>query len=260
MEFGYSVAGAFVGFMVGLTGVGGGSLMAPLLIMLFGFSPAVAIGTDLWFAAITKSVGGIIHHRMGSADWQIIRRLALGSIPAALATLLWLGFVHSGKLDAGILLKLLSFALILTACIMPFKERLRLPLMRLKNASGARLRQRQIIVTIGGGAVIGGLVTLTSVGAGALVAMLLTLVYPVRMNAKRIVGTDLIHAIPLALIAAIGHSLLGNFDGMLLGALLLGSIPGIILGSLASKYVNEKWVRIALAAMLLISALKLLTS
>jgi uncharacterized membrane protein YfcA len=259
MELGYSLAGAFVGFMVGLTGVGGGSLMAPILILFFGFSPAVAIGTDLWFAAITKTAGGLIHHKLGSTDWKIVGRIALGSIPAAILTLLWLAIYHDGELDAGPLMKLLGVALLVTAGLMLIKKRLARPLIALKAMMGPGMRSHQFIATIAGGAVVGGLVTLTSVGAGALVAVMLAMLYPLRLGAKSIVGTDIVHAIPLTLVAAIGHSWLGNVDPWLLGSLLLGSIPGIVLGSLLTGRINDNLVRYALVGMLVVSAVKMIS-
>lgn len=263
MEWSYSLAGAFVGFLVGLTGVGGGSLMAPLLIVLFGFSPAVAIGTDLWFAAITKTAGGIVHHRLGSTDWRIVGRLALGSLPAAVLTVLWLAFFHDGSLQSDLLMKLLGAALLLTAVLMVFKTRITAPLRRMHAGLGSQLitlRRWQLVMTLAGGLAVGVLVTLTSVGAGALIAVLLALIYPLRLGTRSIVGTDIVHAIPLTLVAALGHSWLGNVDGWLLGSLLLGSIPGIVLGSLATGKINDNLVRYALAVMLLVSAGKMLFS
>ncbi|WP_373488667.1 sulfite exporter TauE/SafE family protein [Blastomonas sp.] len=260
MDLGYSVAGMFVGFLVGLTGVGGGSLMAPILILFFGFSPAVAVGTDLWFAAITKTVGGAIHHRVGSPDWQIVRRLMLGSLPAAGVTLLWLALFHEGRLESGFLLHLLGGALFAVALVMLLKPRLG-PIMAIfRNKMGTSMRQRQLVATIVGGAAVGVLVTLTSVGAGAVVAVLLALVYPMRLGARTIVGTDIIHAVPLTLLAAMGHSWLGNVDFWLLVSLLLGSVPGIAVGSLTAGKVNDDLVRYALAAMLIVSATKMVTS
>ena len=256
----YSLAGAFVSFLVGLTGVGGGSLMAPILILIFGINPALAVGTDLWFAAITKSIGGAIHHKFGSPDWKIVMRLAAGSLPAAIITVVWLALAHDGKLDAGPLMILLGIALLVTAVMMLLKPRLHNPLRRLRDTMGPSLRSRQLTATVAGGAIIGALVTLTSVGAGALVAVLLTIIYPLRLRAKAIVGTDIIHAVPLTLVAGIGHSFLGNVDTWLLASLLIGSIPGIILGSLASGRVNDNLVRYALAAMLVVSAVKMITS
>jgi uncharacterized membrane protein YfcA len=260
MDLAYSVAGAFVGFLVGLTGVGGGSLMAPILILLFGFSPAVAIGTDLWFAAITKTAGGFIHHRLGSPDWKIVGRLALGSLPAAALTLLWLAQYHSGKLESDLLMKLLGAALLVIAMLILARRRIVRPLRLLRDRMGPRMRDHQFIATIAGAMVVGCLVTLTSVGAGALVAVMLAMVYPLRMNARTIVGTDIVHAIPLTLVAAIGHSWLGNVDAWLLASLLLGSIPGIIVGSLVTGKINDNLVRIALAVMLIASSLKMLLS
>ncbi|BBC70968.1 membrane protein [Altererythrobacter sp. B11] len=257
MEPGYALAGAFVGFLVGLTGVGGGSLMAPILI-IFGINPATAIGTDLWFAAITKSVGGGIHHRLGSPDWKIVLRLAAGSIPAALLTLFWLARYQGGSLKPELLMHLLGVALLVSAGMMLVKPRLHGPLLRLRNALGPAMRSRQVAATVIGGAVVGSLVTLTSVGAGAIVAVMLAILYPLRLRTRSIVGTDIVHAVPLALVAALGHSWLGNVDVTLLGNLLLGSLPGIVIGSLVAGHVNEVLVRTALATMLAISAIKMI--
>lgn len=260
MDFLYIVPGALVGFLVGLTGVGGGSLMAPILILLFGFQPAVAVGTDLWFAAITKTAGGYVHRRVGSPNWRIIFLLALGSVPASVLTLVWLGTSRGGQLEAEPLMRLLGAVLLLTAVITPIKNNLYAPLTALRRRMGSMLRPGQVVATVIGAAFIGCLVTLTSVGAGALVAVMLMLIYPLRLDMKSVVGTDILHAIPLALIAAIGHSLFGNVNWQLLSYLLLGSIPGIIIGSLATGKISEKWVRIALSAMLGISGLKLVLS
>lgn len=260
LNLGYSLAGAFVGFLVGLTGVGGGSLMAPILILLFGFSPAVAVGTDLWFAAITKTVGGGIHHKLGSPDWAIVKRLALGSIPAALITLVWLGLFNQGRLESDALMVLLGVALLATAVVMLFKTRITAPMRKFHRLPDAVTQRRQLIATLLGGMVVGVLVTLTSVGAGALVAVLLALTYPLRLSARTIVGTDIIHAVPLTLVAALGHSWLGNVDLWLLVSLLIGSVPGIIVGSLAAGKVNDQLVRYALAAMLVVSGVKMIGS
>ena len=263
LDLAYSLAGGFVGFLVGLTGVGGGSLMAPLLILLFGFSPAVAVGTDLWFATITKATGGLIHHRLGSADWKLVGRLCLGSIPAAVLTLLWLGLFHHGRLESHLLVLLLGCALLATALLMVLRPYLSIPLHALRHRLTPRLprlRAQQFALTVAGAALIGALVTLTSVGAGALVAVMLAVLYPLRLGTKTIVGTDIIHAVPLTFVAAIGHSWLGNVDAWLLASLLLGSIPGIVAGSLVTGRINENLVRYALAAMLVVSALKMILS
>ena len=260
IDLSLSLAGGFVSFLVGLTGVGGGSLMAPILILVFGINPALAIGTDLWFACITKTIGGAVHHKFGSPDWKIVLRLAAGSVPVAILTLAWLALAHGGKLEASALMHLLGFALLLTALMMLLRPHLRARFVRLRDRMGTSLRRRQLFATVAGGAVVGGLVTLTSVGAGALVAVLLAMVYPLRLNARTIVGTDIIHAVPLTLVAAIGHSFLGNVNPWLLASLLIGAVPGIILGSLVSGRVNDNVVRYALVAMLLVSAAKMVTS
>ncbi len=260
MDLGYAVAGGFVGVLVGLTGVGGGSLMAPILILLFGFNPAVAVGTDLWFAASTKTVGALVHHRVGSPNWKIAGRVALGSVPAAIVTLLWLGLFHGGRLESDLLMKLLGGALLVTASLMLARRRIIRPLTGLRDRMGPRMRNHQLVATIAGGTVVGCLVTLTSVGAGALVAVMLALIYPLRLTARSIVGTDIVHAIPLTFVAALGHSWLGNVDLDLLVNLLVGSIPGIIVGSLLAGKIEDNIVRLALAAMLVVSALKMITA
>ena len=260
IDLGFTLAGAFVSFLVGLTGVGGGSLMAPILILVLGVSPALAVGTDLWFAAITKTVGGFTHHKLKSVDWYVVRRLAIGSVPAAVVTLLWLWLFHDGKLDAKPLMRLLGAALLLTSVMMVLKPRIQPALVKLSKTMGTGMRSRQRIIITVGAVIIGAMVTLTSVGAGALVAVLLATVYPLRLGTKQIVGTDIVHAVPLTLVAGMGHTMLGNVNGWMLASLLLGSIPGIIVGSLVSGRVKEDYVRYALAAMLAVSSIKMLTS
>lgn len=259
-ELYYSLAGALVGFLVGMTGVGGGSLMAPILVLGFGFAPALAVGTDLWFATLTKCVGGVVHRRFGSPDWRVIGRLAAGSVPAAILTVLYLGFAEGGKLNSALLMTLLGAMLLLTALLLPVKHIIHTPVTRLRAMLGERLGITQLIATVLAGAVVGILVTLTSIGAGALVAVVLMLLYPLRLDTKSLVGTDIVHAIPLALIAALGHSWLGNVDWHLLAMLLLGSVPGVIAGSFAAGRVSETWVRLTLAGMLAFSGIKMLTA
>lgn len=260
IDLSYSLAGLLVSFLVGLTGVGGGSLMAPILVLGFGVNPALAVGTDLWFAAITKTIGGGMHHKLRSVDWYVVRRLALGSLPAAVITLLWLWLFQDGELDAGPLKKLLGAALLITSLMMLAKPRIQPALVKLRARLGDGMRTRQRVMVVGGGAVIGALVTLTSVGAGALVAVLLATAYPMRLGTKKIVGTDIVHAVPLTLVAGSGHLLLGNVDGWLLASLLIGAIPGIVLGALASGKVRDEYVRYALVAALVASSFKLLTA
>jgi uncharacterized membrane protein YfcA len=262
MDLGYSLAGALVGFLVGLTGVGGGSLMAPVLILLFHRAPAVAIGTDLWFACLTKMAGGVVHQSLGSPDWRIVGRLAAGSLPAAAVTVWWLATYHEGHLQSEVLLDLLAVLLLLTAGLLLFKDRIVRPLRLARLSVEPAMRKThagQVAVTVLGAAAVGALVTLTSLGAGAFVAVMLALVYPLRLNAKKIVGTDIIHAIPLTLMAGLGQAWLGNVDGWLLGSLLLGSIPGVVAGSFLADRIDDRLVRYALAAMLVVSGVKMLT-
>ena len=258
INLGYSFAGAFVSFLVGLTGVGGGSLMSPILILFFGVSPAMAVGTDLWFAAITKTAGGAMHHKLQSVDWHVVRRLCMASIPAAVLTLVWLWLFQNGELDDKPLKILLGCALLLTSVLMLLKLRIQPALVRLRGRMNTNIRGKQRLLILAGGALVGAMVTLTSIGAGALVAVLLAMAYPLRLTSKQIVGTDIVHAVPLTLVAGAGHAALGNVDGALLISLLIGSIPGILLGSLVAGKVPEHWVRYALAGMLVVSSLKML--
>lgn len=255
----HPVSGFVVGLMVGLTGVGGGSLMAPLMILLLGVAPATAVGTDLWFAAITKMVGGTIHHSQGHADWQVVRRLAWGSLPAALLTLWFLSMTDMAQVKTGLIVQLLGGVLVLTALVTFFNKRLDSVATRVDGERLQAYRRALPGVTVACGAILGVLVTLTSVGAGALGATMLVMLYPMRMTAQRVVGTDIVHAVPLTLLAGIGHFWMGNVDISLLGSLLLGSIPGIIIGSKLTRKINGTALRWALAAMLLFSGIRLLS-
>ncbi len=252
-----TLAGFGVGVMVGITGVGGGSLMTPILVLLFGVAPASAIGTDLWFAAITKFVGGSIHHRLGSVDWQVLRRMWLGSLPSSVLTLLWMqhsGIAHS---KPRILLIALGVVLLLTSVAMLFMSRTHAYARNLRTTAPDRFLFLQPIMTVLAGGVLGFLVTLTSVSAGALGTALLLYIYPFRMKAARLVGTDIVHAIPLTMVAGTGYMLMGNVNFALLGNLLLGSIPGIVVGSLLASKAREGALRTAIAILLVVVGVKL---
>jgi len=265
MSLAYTISGFAVGLLVGITGVGGGSLMTPLLVFLFGFNPAVAVGTDLLFAAITKTGGVWVHHgKHGSVDWRIVRWMALGSIPFALITLFVLKhFMAIGKETTGVITFTLGIALILTAVALFVRSFLLNRASKLKpiddqhsNPSNtARFKHFQIPATVLIGAILGVLVTLSSVGAGALGTVALLFLYP-KMTTLKIVGTDLAHAIPLTAVAGIGHLSLGNVDLILLGSLLIGSLPGIWLGSHLSAKIPERFLRPVLASILLLIGLK----
>ena len=255
-----TAAGFGVGLLVGLTGVGGGSLMTPILVLLFGVAPASAVGTDLWFAALTKIVGGTVQHRRGMVDWQVVGRLSLGSLPAAVLTLLWMHASGSARVSQGLILQALGGVLLLTAAAMVFKRRMQAVGQALRSTAPASFKRAQPALTVLAGAILGGLVTLTSVGAGALGTVMLVYLYPFRMTPARLVGTDIVHAIPLTLVAGTGHLLLGHVDFALLGTLLLGSIPGIVIGSLLSSRAPEGLLRAAIAAVLVAVGAKLVFS
>jgi hypothetical protein len=251
----YSLSGFFVGLLVGITGVGGGSLMTPLLILLFGVHPATAVGTDLLYAAITKSGGTLIHGFSRSIDWSVVWRLAAGSLPMTAVSLVVLSHIdRHGSAGSGLITTVLGIALFLTAAVLVFRKRI----VALYNARISPLdRRRTTLFTIMMGAVIGFLVSISSVGAGAIGAMGLVLLYP-RMPMAQIVGSDIAHAVPLTLLAGIGHWILGSTDWHLLGTLLIGSIPGIVIGSYYCSRVPEGALRTVLAITLTVVACKLL--
>ena len=252
------LAGFLVGVLVGFTGVGGGALMTPLLVFLFGVAPQTAIGTDLLFASITKGFGSWVHGSRGSIDWLILRRLCAGSLPAAVLTLLLMRYFPPDKGLQALLLPALGIALALTSVAMLFQPTLHRLGQKLRTTTPERFKGAQPGLTVAAGAVLGFLVTLTSVGAGALGVVMLVYLYPYRLTPPKLVGTDIAHAVPLTLVAGLGHFGLGHVDFHLLGALLLGSIPGIILGSRLSTTASRVYVRNAIAVMLAVVGVKLM--
>jgi uncharacterized membrane protein YfcA len=253
MEFGYIFAGFLVGLLVGLTGVGGGSLMTPILVLFFHIKPAFAVGTDLLYASVTKSVGIFAHGKLGNIDWKMVRLLAYGSLPASVLTTLYLrhldiasdAAVDSIKFWLGVALIITSFSVLFRNQLTAFSKR-----EHLINAEWTPY------LTVILGTILGFLVTLTSVGAGALGVIALLIIYP-RRPITTIVGTDVAHAVPLTLLAGLGHASIGTVDYQLLGTLLIGSIPGIWIGSHLSSKLAEHWVRIALALILIFVGIKL---
>jgi uncharacterized membrane protein YfcA len=258
LDLATTLSGFGVGIIVGLTGIGGGALMTPLLVLVFGVAPHTAVGTDLLFACITKVFGVLVHGRRGTVDWQVVRRLATGSLPAALATVLLLAYYGTSEARSEVILTGVSVALVLTATGLLFRRRLQEVGKSLRSRAPGRFKQAQPSLTVVAGAVVGLLVALTSVGAGALGTVALVYLYPFRLTAPKLVGTDLAHAIPLALVAGAGHLMLGHTDFALLANLLLGSIPGILLGSSLSTRAPEALIRNAMAAVLLVVAGRLL--
>jgi len=254
MNIEYIFSGFFVGLLVGLTGVGGGSLMTPLLVLVFKFPTAIAIGTDLLYASITKSAGVISHSRLGNIEWKIVRNLMMGSIPASFLMTYYLkGIDLYAYENVKIINFSLGLALILTSIAVIFQ-----PLISKKTGmQKTRALKNTTILTILLGLLLGILVTLTSVGAGAMGVTALLLLYP-KMSIKKIVGTDIAHAVPLTLFAGLGHWNLGTVNTYLLLSLLIGSIPGIWLGSNLSSKIDEKWLRYILAIVLLIVGIQLI--
>jgi uncharacterized protein len=247
-------AGFAVGAIVGLTGVGGGSLMTPLLVLLFGVHPATAVGTDLLHAAISKSGGTYVHASKHRVEWRISALMALGSVPAAIVTLLVLHRLTGGLGNSSFITTALGVALILTA--LALATRLRVTPTLEQSPPGLR-RARHPVFTVATGVVLGVLVSISSVGAGALGVTALFFLYP-GLAAKRIVASDLAHAVPLTFVAGMGHWAYGSVNWLLLLSLLIGSLPGIYLGSQLSGFVPERLLRILLIAMLTLIGVKLM--
>jgi uncharacterized membrane protein YfcA len=241
----YTLSGFLVGLIVGVTGVGGGSL-------LFGVSPATAVGTDLLYASLTKTLGGWVHGRRGTVDWKVVGLLSLGSLPAALVTIAMLKYLAlNEKTLGGLVTGVLSGALILTAAALLLKGRIRKFAQRWDGTERGLFHRHLRAATIVTGVIVGILVTVSSVGAGVLGTVALLFLYP-RMPAVKVVGTDIVHAVPLTAVAGMGHLALGTVDIVLLGSLLLGSLPGIYIGSHLSDRVPDAILRPVLAIMLLI--------
>ncbi|MGZ8315723.1 MAG: sulfite exporter TauE/SafE family protein [Telluria sp.] len=252
----YIISGFAVGLLVGMTGVGGGSLMTPLLTLLFGVPPSVAVGTDLAFASITKGAGTFTHRLRGTVHWDIVKLLCIGALPAALVATL--GLKHFGTLNAEIgqiIRYSIAGSVLLTVVALLFKGKM----LAWINAKRERQLQGRALAaaTITSGAVLGILVTVSSIGAGAIGATLLVMLYP-RLSSAEVAGTDIAYAVPLTAIAAAGHWWLGSIDWTLLATLLIGSLPGITLGSWVARAVPERFLRGLLAMTLTGVAAKLI--
>lgn len=258
MDLQFVASGFAVGLLVGMTGVGGGSLMTPLLTLLFGVTPAVAVGTDLAFASLTKGVGTFTHRLRGTVHWDIVRRLCLGALPAALCASLALKHFGTLSHEMGQIIRYtIAGSVMLTVTALLFKRQMLawITARPERQLQGRALRNATIIA----GAVLGVLVTISSIGAGAIGATLLVLLYP-RLTAAEVAGTDIAYAVPLTAIAAVGHWWLGSIDWSLLLTLLVGSVPGITIGAYAARAVPERLLRAILAVTLVAVAVKLVYS
>jgi hypothetical protein len=237
-----------VGGLVGMTGVGGGSLMTPLLILLFHVHPGTAVGTDLIYASVTKAGGSMVHGYNKTIDWRVVGRLAMGSLPATALTVLLLYFLKVDSATAkSLITKVLGLAILFTAASLLFRKQL---MHWYDNRIGELPAPLVFKLTVLTGTILGVLVTLSSVGAGAIGVVALVMLYP-KMPARRIVGSDIAHAVPLTLVAGLGHSILGSIDFHILASLLAGSIPAIIVMSMVSARASDTAVRVALAVVLL---------
>jgi uncharacterized membrane protein YfcA len=257
IDVAYALAGALTGFVVGLTGVGGGALMTPILLIFFGVSPTTAIATDLWFAAITKLVGARVHHSNGNVDWQVAKRLWLGSLPMALLIVVIVSLgAQVAKVDW--LTKAIGIVVLITAIGLLVAPKLVAYARGRRIGQPERFKAVQPALTVVSGGVLGLCVALTSVGAGALGSVMLLYLYPLRMTPHRLVATDIVHAIPLAVVAGLGYLFAGMVDWWMLASLLVGSVPTVLLGSLLAGKIPGRAVQIALALVLMAAGEKVL--
>ena len=254
----YAVFGLIVGALVGLTGVGGGSVMTPILMLVFGQPPAVAVGTDLMFSASTKLVATASFGFSRRVDWPIVGRLVIGSVPAASAVIIWFWFNGRppGVVDQ-IIARCLAVILALAAVALLMQDFLRRLGLRYTAIWLQSADRQKVVLTIIAGALLGFGVTMTSVGAGAVGVAVLVALYPLRLTSDRLVATDIAHALPITAIAAAGHATLGHVDLRVLSCLLMGSIPGVLLATHASIRLRPQITRTLIAVMLALASARL---
>ncbi len=240
----FAALGLLVGVLVGLTGVGGGSLMTPLLILLFGIHPVTAVGTDLLFAAATKSLGTFVNGLNHTVEWRVVGLLAAGSLPATAVTLFVVSNLDPHNPAAGALIRVvLVAAMLLTSVTLVARKQV---IAFIEARRGMVSPRRTATLTVVTGVFLGVVVSLTSVGAGAIGIIALLVLYP-RLPLARLIGSDIAHAVPLTLLAGIGHWIMGSVDWVLLRSLLAGSLPGILIGCYAAPRVPDLWLRLVLA-------------
>ena len=247
MDIYYIFAGATVGFIIGITGVGGGSLMTPLLVLGFHVQPAIAVGTDLLYAAITKAGGVYSHQKNKSIDWDIAKNLCLGSIPASIFSVLAIQIFNiSDEVFEDLIAIILGIMLVCTSLVIIFKKYI------IKFKSDKQPETRNIIIL---GACLGILVTISSVGAGAIGSAILLILFP-KMSSKQVVGTDIAHAVPLTAIAGLGHFHLGHIDFSLLTSLIIGSLPAVYIGTAVGKNIPDQILKYIIATILMLMGLR----
>ena len=259
MDFLFTIAGILVGFIIGMTGVGGGSLMTPILVLGFSIPPVIAVGTDLLYAAITKSVGVFAHQKHGNIKWKVVAMLSMGSIPASICSIFIIKYLNIAGINYDqLILSSLSFAMLLTATFLIFRNQWH-KLSKNEHFAFVKILHKKFtnLFTIFAGILIGTLVTFSSVGAGVIGAAFLFFLYP-RYKTIEVVATDLAHAIPITAIAGIGHANLGSVDYILQLSLIIGSLPGIYLGSQVGNLIPDDIMRRILAGMLLVIGILLL--
>ncbi|MCP4598245.1 sulfite exporter TauE/SafE family protein [Neptuniibacter sp.] len=256
MELAYSFAGLVVGFIVGLTGIGGGALMTPILIVVFGIPPITAVSTDLLYAAVTKFGGTISYARKKLVEWKVVILLLSGSIPGSLLTIGYLKGLDGLEQIEHLMNLTLGISLVLTSIAVFLRNKIRDQAMKWQHTRAAtHARRWRPVVTVTMGFALGGLVTLSSVGAGALGTALLILLYP-RMTMQTIVGTDLVHAVVLTAVAGAGHYQMGSVDMALLIYLLIGSLPGVFMGSHIGTRLSPKVMQPIMGSILLAIGLR----
>ncbi len=255
IDVSYTVAGALTGFVVGLTGVGGGALMTPILLLFFNVAPVTAVATDLWFASITKLVAAQTHRKAGKIDWQIVKHLWMGSLPVAILTVL---LVHFGMKFEKIswLTSAIGSLIMLTAVGMIVAPLILKKVRQQATDFHTPVEAIKPKTTVAAGGALGLCVALTSVGAGALGSVLMMYLYPRRMQPHTLVASDIVHAIPLAMVAGLGYAFSGKVDGNMLVSLLMGSIPAVLIGSLLARKLSSRALQTSLAVVLLMVGVK----
>jgi len=256
MELAYSFAGLVVGFIVGLTGIGGGALMTPILIVVFGIPPITAVSTDLLYAAVTKCGGMISYAKKKLVEWRVVLLMLAGSIPGSILTLSYLKGLGGLEQIEHLMNLTLGVSLVLTSIAVFLRNTIRERAMKWQHlAFATQARKWRPYITVIMGLILGGLVTLSSVGAGALGTALLILLYP-RMTMQTIVGTDLVHAVVLTAVAGAGHYQMGSVDVTLLIYLLAGSLPGVFVGSHIGTRLSPKVMQPIMGSVLLAIGLR----